>query len=44
MQVMVTPNLDFAETGLTIADILQLTQAKAGGAPISDEDLHAITH
>jgi hypothetical protein len=41
-EVIVTPNLDFAETGLTIADLLQLTQAKSGGAPISDESLHAI--
>lgn len=41
-EVVVTPNLDFAEIGLTIADILQLTQAKAAGAPITDEDLHAI--
>lgn len=41
-EVVVTPNEDFAETGYTAADFLQLTQAKAQGAPISDESLHGI--
>lgn len=39
-EVKVTPNLDFAGAALTGLDILQLTQAKAMGFPLSWESLH----
>lgn len=40
--VSVTPNTEFAEMGLIAADILALMQAKAAGAPLSDETIHDI--
>ncbi|UYW33638.1 DUF4055 domain-containing protein [Methylorubrum extorquens] len=39
-EVKVTPNLDFAGAALTGSDILQITQAKAMGFPLSWESLH----
>lgn len=39
-EVKVTPNLDFAGAALTGSDILQITQAKTMGFPISWESLH----
>lgn len=39
--VTVSPNLDFANAGASPADVLQIAQAKASGAPISDESFHA---
>lgn len=39
-EVKVTPNLDFAGAPITGSDILQLTQAKSMGFPISRESLH----
>jgi hypothetical protein len=41
-QVIVTPNMDFAEKGLSTAEFLQLSQAKSLGLPVSDESLHAL--
>lgn len=39
-EVKVTPNLDFAGAGVTGADILQITQAKTMGFPLSRQSLH----
>ena len=36
------PNLDFMEADLSAADVLQFTQAKNEGAPISRETLHGV--
>ncbi len=41
-QVVITPNLDFANAGMAASEFLQLTQAKAAGFPLSDESLHAL--
>lgn len=41
-QVIVTPNMDFGDTGIGVSAFLQLTQAKAAGFPISDESMHAL--
>lgn len=41
-EVVVTPNLDFADAGMPASEFLQLAQAKAIGFPLSDESLHAI--
>lgn len=41
-QVIVSPNLDFADAGITPAEFLQLTQAKAAGLPISEETMHSL--
>jgi hypothetical protein len=39
-EVVVKPNLDFTELEFNAQILLHLTQAKAGGAPISDETIH----
>ncbi|WP_050735331.1 DUF4055 domain-containing protein [Methylobacterium sp. ARG-1] len=39
-EVKVTPNLDFAGTPITGSDILQITQAKSMGLPLSWESIH----
>lgn len=41
-EVVITPNLDFADAGMSASEFLQLTQAKAQGFPLSDESLHAL--
>lgn len=41
-EVVITPNLDFADAGMSASEFLQLTQAKAAGFPLSDESLHAL--
>lgn len=38
--VKVTPNTEFADAGLSPADVLALAQAKGQGAPLSDESFH----
>lgn len=38
--VIVKPNLDFADGGMTPADFLALANAKQAGLPLSDESLH----
>lgn len=40
--VKVTPNLDFADAGMSASEFLQLTQAKKAGFPLADESLHAL--
>ncbi len=40
--VVVTPNLEFAAVGMSGQDLLQYAQAKAIGAPISNQSLHAL--
>lgn len=39
-KVVVTPNLDFGDLGLMAQELLQIMQAKALGAPISEESIH----
>lgn len=41
-QVVVTPNTDFADAGLTPADFLSLAEAKEKGLPLSNESLHEL--
>lgn len=41
-EVVITPNLDFTDAGMSASEFLQLTQAKAAGFPLSDESLHAL--
>lgn len=41
-EVIVTPNLEFAEPAMTATDFLQLMQAKEKGLPLADEDIHEL--
>lgn len=41
-EVKVEPNLDFTKNTLSGREVLEFTQAKAMGAPISNQTLHAI--
>lgn len=41
-KVIVTPNTEFVEAGMTPAEFLQLEQARALGLPISDESVHEL--
>ena len=41
-EVVVTPNLNFAEAGMSAQQFLMIAQAKAQGMPISDASFHAL--
>lgn len=41
-QVIVTPNTEFADSGMTMAELRDLMDAKVKGLPVSDESLHAL--
>jgi hypothetical protein len=39
-QVVVEPNLDFADDGAPVADLVRIVQAKVSGAPLSWRTIH----
>jgi hypothetical protein len=41
MKVIITPNLDFADAGMTPKDFLDLMAAKEKGLPLSEESIHS---